>query len=278
MTYLDLINQFWQKDLEFSFTADEVNLYFRLLKHANLLRWQKPRFNMAVDKLMLEVGIKTKRPFDTARRALRDAGLIDFVNGNGRGCTTEYCIIGAETLSERGAKNNPLSATLSATIPQGFRDENVPLHKSKIKKEDKEVANATRAHIAAESSTPSLKAKKQLVPPVAKPPRAQAAETDPNFDDFWQAYGKKLDLYKCQQRWRALTPAEQAAALAHVPRYVAATPEKRYRKNPLTYLNGRAWLDEDTPEPAATSPSHGPAPAPARAATSPTKAKAQSWH
>jgi len=115
MTYLDLINQFWQKDLEFSFTADEVNLYFRLLKHANLLRWQKPRFNMAVDKLMLEVGIKTKRPFDTARKGLRDAGLIDFVNGNGRGCTTEYHIIGTEIQLERDAKNTPLSATLSAT-------------------------------------------------------------------------------------------------------------------------------------------------------------------
>jgi hypothetical protein len=79
--------------------------------------------------------------------------------------------------------------------------------------------------------------------------------------DFWQAYGKKENKHKCQQRWQALTPADRLAALAHVPAYVAATPEKRYRKNPLTYLNGRCWLDEETPTnrlPAPTVPATSP--------------------
>ena len=127
MSYLDYINNFWQKDLEFSFTAEEVNLYFRLLKHANALGW-KPQFNLSVEKLMAEAGMKTKRPFDTARKGLREAGLLDFKNGNGRGCTTEYQLTGAETPPERDAKNAPLSAT----IPQSFRNESVLLHKEEI--------------------------------------------------------------------------------------------------------------------------------------------------
>ena len=36
-TYLDLINQFWQKDLAHPFTSTEVNEYFRLLDQCNQL-------------------------------------------------------------------------------------------------------------------------------------------------------------------------------------------------------------------------------------------------
>lgn len=126
-------------------------------------------------------------------------------------------------------------------------------------------------------STPSLEASlpASLVTapaPVALPP----APGVPAFEVFWQAFGKKQDKHKCQQRWRTLKPAEQVAALAAVPAYVAATPEKHYRKNPLTWLNGKCWLDEDTPEPAPLlrSPAQPPPP-PARASA--TRSKAQSW-
>jgi hypothetical protein len=33
----------------------------------------------------------------------------------------------------------------------------------------------------------------------------------------------------------------------HIPLYVAATPDKKYRKNPYTYLNSRMWEDEELP-------------------------------
>lgn len=64
------------------------------------------------------------------------------------------------------------------------------------------------------------------------------------FDDFWNAYGKKIDTAKCKAKWSKLKPLEQQAAMEHVPRYVASTPDKKFRKNPLTYLNGQCWLDE----------------------------------
>ncbi|MGI4862610.1 MAG: hypothetical protein ACRYFZ_01715 [Janthinobacterium lividum] len=255
MTYLELINNFWQKDLEFFFSADEVNLYFRLLKHANQLSW-KPAFNLSVDRLMLEVGIKTKRPFDSARKVLRDAGLIEFINGNGRGCTTEYQIIGAETLAERGAKNDTLSAhlsdTLSATIPRRERNENVLLHKTKIKNKIKDDYSSERKEGQVEKPT-SL--------PAANSSKGQsqneAAPNAPAFDDFWQSYGKKVGRHKTAERWKQLTADEQAAALAHAPRYAAATPDKQFRKDPLTYLNSKCWLDEELP-----APRHGQQPAP----------------
>lgn len=74
------------------------------------------------------------------------------------------------------------------------------------------------------------------------------ATTKPAFEDFWTAYDKKVDRHKCQLRWDSLEFDAQVTALAAVPAYVTNTPEKFFRKNPLTWLNGKCWLDEETPE------------------------------
>jgi hypothetical protein len=61
---------------------------------------------------------------------------------------------------------------------------------------------------------------------------------------FWDTYAKKVDLKKCKEKFKKLKPEEVSAILAHVPKYVNSTPDVKYRKNPLTYLNGRGWEDE----------------------------------
>ena len=64
------------------------------------------------------------------------------------------------------------------------------------------------------------------------------------FDDFWNAYGKKVDTAKCKAKWKKLTTEHHKEIMANVFDYVAANSDKQYRKNPLTYLNGQCWLDE----------------------------------
>jgi len=68
------------------------------------------------------------------------------------------------------------------------------------------------------------------------------------FEQFWDAYGKKVDKTKAQNKWDRLSTKDQQRAIEHVPGYVRATPDKQFRKNPVTYLNGKCWLDEDLPE------------------------------
>ncbi|AMJ67198.1 hypothetical protein AXW84_18505 [Hymenobacter sp. PAMC 26628] len=70
-----------------------------------------------------------------------------------------------------------------------------------------------------------------------------------SFEEFWDAYAYKRDRKKSKGQWQSLKPAERVAALAAVPAYVAATPDKHFRKNPLTWLRGSCWLDEENPEP-----------------------------
>jgi hypothetical protein len=120
-----------------------------------------------------------------------------------------------------------------------------------------------------------LTIEKKLVPSATQSLQ-EAADLFPSFENFWQAYAKKVDKHLCLQEWQTLTTLERLAAMTVIAAYVVATPEPRYRKNPLTWLAGRCWLDEELPISRLTSTASISQP-PARATTSPTRAKTQSW-
>ena len=65
-----------------------------------------------------------------------------------------------------------------------------------------------------------------------------------SFDEFWNAYGKKVDRAKCERMYAKVKENDRAKIKTHVPKYVASTPDVQYRKNPQTYLNGKCWNDE----------------------------------
>ena len=75
----------------------------------------------------------------------------------------------------------------------------------------------------------------------------KSKEEDKGFDQFWNLYNKKTGKTRCLTKWSKLTPQEQNAIIDHLPKYVNATPNTKYRKNPLTYLNNRTWEDEELP-------------------------------
>ena len=41
-----------------------------------------------------------------------------------------------------------------------------------------------------------------------------------------------------------MTDNDRELAMAHIPLYIKSTPDKQYRKHPMTYLNNSGWLDE----------------------------------
>lgn len=75
---------------------------------------------------------------------------------------------------------------------------------------------------------------------------AEAKENAINdrFDDFWSMYDKKDGLAKCKSKWRKLKESEKDAVFKALPSYILSTPDKQYRKNPLTWLNGEHWNDD----------------------------------
>ena len=65
------------------------------------------------------------------------------------------------------------------------------------------------------------------------------------FSDFWDKYdyckGKKSDV---EAKWISLTDEERTLTMESLDTYLLSTPDKTYRKYPMSYLNTEAWNDE----------------------------------
>lgn len=72
-------------------------------------------------------------------------------------------------------------------------------------------------------------------------------EKEKDFDDFWELYGKKIDKEKCLKAFSRLSKTEREKLFEKLPAYISSTPDIKFRKNPLTYLHGKNWHDEQTP-------------------------------
>jgi len=68
-------------------------------------------------------------------------------------------------------------------------------------------------------------------------------EAWPTFEDFWNEYDKKVGkVDKIKSKWLTLSQSIKENIMQHVPNYKASQPDKKYRKNPETYLNNESWL------------------------------------
>lgn len=75
---------------------------------------------------------------------------------------------------------------------------------------------------------------------------AEEIAINDRFDDFWNMYDKKDGAAKCKSKWNKLKDHEKDSIFRSLPNYVLSTPDKQYRKNPLTWLNGEHWNDDIT--------------------------------
>jgi len=65
------------------------------------------------------------------------------------------------------------------------------------------------------------------------------------FGDFWDLYAKKRgEKGKLEIKWNKLTDDERVKIMQYIPRYIKSQPDNKYRKDPSTFLNKRAWEDE----------------------------------
>lgn len=66
------------------------------------------------------------------------------------------------------------------------------------------------------------------------------------FDEFWMIYDKKVEKPQAEKSWKRIKPTIelQLTIYAAARTYVASTPDKKYRKNPSTWLNNQCWNDE----------------------------------
>lgn len=64
------------------------------------------------------------------------------------------------------------------------------------------------------------------------------------FNQFWDLYDKKRGKKKAVLLWDGLSYDDIDLIIKNVPLYKESTPDKQYRKDPVTYLRNEAWKDE----------------------------------
>lgn len=65
------------------------------------------------------------------------------------------------------------------------------------------------------------------------------------FEEFWNLYDKKVgDKRKVQKKWKKLKESDHEEILNYLPKYIQSQPDKKFRKNPETFLNNESWKDE----------------------------------
>tara|TARA_R100000315_G_C5184610_1_gene107303 strand:+ start:308 stop:805 length:498 start_codon:yes stop_codon:yes gene_type:complete len=68
------------------------------------------------------------------------------------------------------------------------------------------------------------------------------------FKAFWNLYDKKTGMQRCQDKFLKYNMSTMQIILESVPSYIKETPDPKFRKNPLTWLNGEYWKDEKVKE------------------------------
>jgi len=75
-------------------------------------------------------------------------------------------------------------------------------------------------------------------------PRIEVPTTNEDFMKFWNMYDKKVDKVKCEKVWNRMSNKAKEMCFERLPNYIQATPDKQFRRNPLTYLRNKSWKDE----------------------------------
>lgn len=97
MTYIELLNSFWESTSLNPCTSNEAIMYLYLLHQCNIRRWVNPFEFRTRD---LESVLKISRAtISTARNELKKRGFIDFINGVGSG-SSAFLICGAKITNE----------------------------------------------------------------------------------------------------------------------------------------------------------------------------------
>lgn len=70
-------------------------------------------------------------------------------------------------------------------------------------------------------------------------------ELNYSFEEFWELYDKKVGKKDILiKKWLKISDEERESAMSYIPKYKLAQPDKKYRKNPETFINQKAWNDE----------------------------------
>lgn len=186
-------------------TPNHTAIYFFSVEHCNRLGW-KEKFGLPSQMVMDAIGIKNWRTYIKAFNDLTEWGFFELIEKSKNQYSSNIIAIVKNTKASTKALDKAMQKHLQK---QG----------QSIVSIDKPINNITINNITTE---------------------ANALE----FDLFWDIYNKKIDRVKCFKVWAKINTKEIPLILEKAKIYIETSPEIKFRKNPLTWLNGKCWKDE----------------------------------
>ena len=175
--------------------------------------WNKPADFISFSQIRKFTGISSNETINKAMDELVNYGLVKVKNGNQK-TSNEYYI------NDFGITENVKGESLAIT-------ENVKAITETVNQPITETVNT--------KTTNKTTNKKQVV----------ECTLSVSFDEFWNLYDKKRgDKDKIEKKWQSLKDSEREAIMNNLPLYKKSQPNKKYRKDPATYLNNKSWNDE----------------------------------
>lgn len=207
MDIYSLTRNFWDYSFENPdrLKPNHAAIYFFAIEHCNRLGW-KEKFGLPTTMVMEAVGIKNYKTYHSALMDLIEIGLIELIEKS----KNQYSSNVIALVNFTKANTKALDKALSKHVPKQVQ---------------------STASIDIQSYNTTILQSNKL-------------KHEEEFEIFWNEYNKKVDRAKTEKAWNKLTDQEVQKILANVKFYVQANPDLQYRKNPLTYLNGKCFNDE----------------------------------
>ena len=71
-----------------------------------------------------------------------------------------------------------------------------------------------------------------------------ASVMETSFDTFWNTFDNKKSKDKAERKWNLMSAKDQTDCMDSLPSYIKSTPDRQFRKHPVTYLNQKCWNDK----------------------------------
>lgn len=253
MTYIDLINRFWEAYRVKKFSDIDTAIYFFLLNECNIRRWLNP-FELQTRNIEICIGV-SRKTIGEARNRLKQRGIIDFVEAQGRGPTT-YLIDGADitnnvlrelfcvsdsVTSKKHKGNTRVTQTVTQGLHKGNTTPDCTLYiedRRNKNKDSKDVAVATRG--APQRIEPeSLFAEEERKAAKKKSPTKPKTTFEPPTLDEVRRYFLSQDADKRLENW-------EESAQRFYDNFTAVDWRDKYNRR-ITRWDSRAnsWIIDD---------------------------------
>ena len=157
----------------------------------------------------------------TAIDSLYEEGIIDIIDG----------LICIDFLNEQLEEFKNVSDQNSENARKGWE-----------KRRKKPIKDATALN--PQSNRNTIREDKSKEEERRKEEKIKELKVNELFNRFWDLYDKKTNRDKCFKKFSTLKAEEMEKVFSHLPNYVNSTPDKKFRKDPSTYLNNKSFNDE----------------------------------